>query len=301
MIIYMIENFYNKYKNEIDAMTQDIKSVLVYNSIDTYFSKLNAILRTKEKDYYNIIQTWYEEETNNHIKELIDVFLHDSDQGYLERLIKEDDWSNAEGKLFALYNLITHIYVFEDCDNYIKMFNTTYKKLSKTAKKNLSPRIHIAKFMIDMESIIYENYEYNDLLIEVDKIIASIKEYNDSDYLMQVLNQHLLQFLDMYLSRVYIRYPRESLNEIEAYIDKKIKTDYYFNNYQYSPYYASIKYNMYRIKKHFNVLNKNAWTLQNYINICEKDYENTIKVLTQHNYINQDSYFDLRKESKEKE
>ena len=48
-----------------------------------------------------------------------------------------------------------------------------------------------------------------------------------------------------------------------------MQSELYFPNYEYSPFYADIKLSFKRVEEKNNY-NDNTWTIQKYIDLCEK-------------------------------
>lgn len=291
MIVYVIENLYKNYKKEFDDLSNEIKKCLNFNSIDDYFEYIDSIDEKYMNVYNSILQNVKNCSKCKMEIELADVTLMCNDMNYLLSMLNE--YTVIEARLYCLYHLITNHFVFENCSHYMKMFNEIYNDLSNEEKSCLSERIHIAKIMIDGYDLL-SNKDYMNIVNEFIVRKSEINVYNNTEYLNAVLNQHILQFLDMYVRRNVCEYSDEEAIEFEKMFDDYMRKDLYFYGYEFSPFYADIKMQLFRIKYELDSLEQDHWTLHKYIENCEKNIQTTTKVLTQHNYVNQDFYFHLR-------
>ena len=295
MLIYVIENLYRQHKLEFDNITNQMKQEMKYDSIDSYFENLQKIEQKYTPIYNKLLKTIYTQSKDKLEKDLANISLHCEDLKYLNDFLTKKH--TTEGHLYALYHIITNHHSFNNCEEYISKFNNLYKSWEAINLGELSERIHIAKIMMDGNYVCQNIFRYEDAISLLLNNKANINKHINTTYLNDVLNQHILQFLDIFFRKRKYSYSLEKVLRIERDFDSKMQSELYFPNYEYSPFYADIKLSFKRVEEKNNY-NDNTWTIQKYIDLCENNPHNTIKILTQHNYINQDFYFFLREIAK---
>jgi len=295
MLIYVIENLYKEHKKEFDDITNQMKQEMNYDSIDSYFKTLADVEQKYTPIYNNVLQTIYTQIKDNLQKDLANVSLHCEDLKHLDNFLTKKH--TTEGHLYALYHIITNHYSFENCEKYIQKFNTLYKFWETSNLGELSERIHIAKIMMDGNYVCQNIFRYEDAINLLLNSKTNINKHINTAYLNDVLNQHILQFLDIFFRKREYSYSLEKVLRIEQDFDNKMLSELHFPNYEYSPFYADIKLSFHGVEER-NGYTNNPWNLQKYIESCENSPKKAIKVLTQHNYINQDFYFFLREIAK---